>query len=49
MMSQGSGTWMMSQGYAMSVGQDGEGSDEAKERWGLRRLSFGFSFEHGKA
>jgi hypothetical protein len=33
----------------MGVGQDGEGLDEAEERLGLGRLSFGFGFEWSKA
>jgi hypothetical protein len=33
----------------MRVGRDGEGSDEAEERWGLERLSFGFDFKQSKA
>jgi hypothetical protein len=33
----------------MGVGRDGERLDEAEERWGLGRLSFGFGFEWSKA
>jgi hypothetical protein len=33
----------------MRVRRDGEGLDEAEERWGLGRLSFGFGFEQSKA
>jgi hypothetical protein len=33
----------------MGVGQDRGRSDKVEERWGLGRLSFGFSFEQSKA
>jgi hypothetical protein len=33
----------------MEVGRDGGRLDKAEERWGLERLSFGFSFEQSKA